>query len=53
MLRDGRLMNAEAGGDFALGVAAEIVEDQAFVLPSGEVMGHNLSHLAHLRANEK
>lgn len=46
-------MNAEAGGDFALGVAAEIVEDQAFVLPSGEVMGHNLSHLAHLRANEK
>ena len=53
VLRDGCLVNAEACGDFALGVAAEIIEGQTFVLPSGEVLGHNLPHLAHLRANEK
>ena len=45
-------MYSEEGGDFALAETLEIVKDQAFVLPGGEMMGHYFPHLAHLRADK-
>ena len=45
-------MDPEAGSDYALALPLEIVQDQAFVLPTGEVTGHCSPHLAHLRADK-
>ena len=52
MLGNGCLMDPNAGGDFALGIASKVVEGQAFILPGGERLNHRFSHLAHLRTNE-
>jgi hypothetical protein len=52
MLRYRGLVDPKEGGDFALAVASEIVEGQAFVLTIGEIAGHDSPHLAHLRADK-
>lgn len=45
-------MNPEEGGDLALGMAPEIVQGKAFVLPAGETPAHCSPHLAHLRTDK-
>jgi len=52
MLRYGCLVDPKTGGDFSLGMASEIIQGQAFVLPGGEISSHYLPHLAHFRADE-
>lgn len=52
MLGDRGLVDAQQGGDLALGAAAEVVEPQVGALAGREALGHRLPHRAHSLPDE-